>query len=220
MKNKKKIIIISSIIAIIIGLCVWDIADPPVWWRFERQKDKRAILEYVKDTYPKSVKRAGGDEFPIQFMGPYFHSVMYFELDGFVFAVTAKHGEVLFDGFKSARIMSQFDSIIQDGFMKPNGIIAKIDYFFRDGYDTYPYTGYLGVTLTVCDPALTPQEVEWFYDFYKYWEANADYLENYHVKILVMENDQSKFYISYYKDTQFADEYEFYSAFKPGPEVL
>ena len=217
MKNKKKIIIISSIIAIIIGLCVWDIADPPVWWRFERQKDKRAILEYVKDTYPKSVKRAGGDEFPIQFMGPYFHSVMYFELDGLRFAVGAKHGEISFDNYSGMRVYTQIDKIVQDGFMKPNGIIAKTTYTFVDSYDMYPYTGDLGVRVTIIDQGSTPEEIGCLYDFYNYWQSEADYLRDYLVHIDIIDNQKITYSFGFAKESNYTSEAEFYAAFEPGP---
>ncbi len=38
--TKRKIIILS-ILLVIVGLCVWDIADPPLWWQFQAQKQTR-----------------------------------------------------------------------------------------------------------------------------------------------------------------------------------
>lgn len=160
MKNKKKIIITSSIIAIIIGLCVWDIAfDPPAFWRTERIQDKRAILAYVKEKYPDAVQNKRG-KFPLQMpAGPFEDSVMYFKLDDIEFFVSARFGQMVLDGYSGARAIAQFDKIIQDGFMKPNGIIAKTTYTFVDSYDMYPYTGDLGVTIRIFDQGSTPEEI-------------------------------------------------------------
>ena len=61
--TKRKIIILS-ILLVIVGLCVWDIAAPPLWWQSNRQKDKRAILEYAKVQYGGEAKVVSSS-FPI-----------------------------------------------------------------------------------------------------------------------------------------------------------
>lgn len=157
-KPTVKRIIVLSIIAFAVIFEVFDIfVFPPAWWRFDRQRDKRAILAYVKNTYPSYIKRKGS-KFPLQLpAGPFEDSVMFFELDGIEFHVGAQDGHVTEDGYSLAKAEAQFDRIIQDGFLKPRKIKASSVYWFIDDYDIYPYTGGLEVTLAVFDQGSTPE---------------------------------------------------------------
>ena len=210
--RKRTIIII--VLTIIIGLCVWDIADPPVWWRFERQKDKRAIWEYVKDTYPDAVQNKRG-KFPLQMpAGPFEDSVMYFKLDDIEFFVSAQFGQVVLDGYSGARAIAQFDKIIQDGFFKPRGINVRVDYWFSDSYDIHPYTGDLGVTIRIFDQGSTPEEIGCLYDFYNYWQSEADFLRDYLVHIDIVENQKTTYRGAFVKESNYTSESEFYADFR------
>ncbi len=216
MYMKKRKIILLSVGAVLFGFImfnVWDIAiDPPAWWRFERQHDKSVILEYVKRNYPDA-KKIGGT-FPIPKIAE-FHkaSTMLFELEGIEFSVSAEYGEIVEDTFTKARAISQFDKIIKDGFMKPRGINSAVIYGFMDDYrETYPYTGDLSIELQA--RGSTPQEVGWLYDFYKYWKKEGAFLSDYHVTIYIYNEKSKTEYVNIKKNSEFADENEFYSAFK------
>ncbi len=212
--TKRKIIALS-IVAVTILLSVLDIfIDPPAWWRFDRQKDKKAILSYAEENYPDA-KRLGG-QFPLQMpAGPHPFSVMYFELDGINFHVGAEYGCIVDDGYCKARADAQFDKIVNDGFLKPKDITASAYYHYVDSYtETYPYTGTLRVDITVCDQGSTPQEVGWLYDFYKFWAIEGDFLKEYQVNIYIFENNVQKCFIRYNKGSIFTDEENFYSAFR------
>lgn len=214
--TKKKIIVLSALLAII-AFCVWDnFINPPAFWRADRQQDKAAILEYVKDNYPDTIKRKGG-KFPFQLpAGPQPYSVMDFELDGIKFYISARDGKVAIDGYPKARATAQIDEIIQDGFLKPRNITASTDYNFRDSYrETYPYTGGLGVEISIIDQGSTPQEIGWLYDFYEFWKKEGAFLKEYRVDILIFENHNEKAHIIYFSDSTFADETELYSALIP-----
>lgn len=218
--SKKKIIFLSVFFVIVV-FCVWDIfIDPPAWWRFDRQKDKRAILDYVENTYPDNIKRKGG-KFPLQMpAGPLESSIMYFELDGVNFAISAYDGRIGTDGYHKARAEAQFDKIIQDGFLKPRGIKATSIYRFFDDYEIYPYTGGLRVTLSVFDQGSKPEEIEWLYDFYKYWKAEGEFLTEYSVIIRIVEKDETLYHIFYNNMDEFSDESEFNAAFRLGPRTV
>ncbi len=209
-------IIVLSIISAVILLGIWDIfIDPPAWWRFERQQDKRAILAYVEEKYPNA--KSKGSKFPFQRMvGPYPASIMYFELDGVNFHVAAKRGSVISDGYSQARACAQFDKIIQDGFLKPMGKEANTHYRFVDDYDIYPYTGSLVVCLTIRDQGSTPKEVGWLYDFYKYWKNEGDFLKSYSARIDIVVNDEIVYHINYNNSSEFPNEDSFYAAFETG----
>ena len=147
-----------------------------------------------------------------------FHKAgtMYFDLDGIEFGISAEYGEIVVDGYPEARATAQFDKIIKDGFLKPGKINSSVIYSFQDDYrKTYPYTGNLYVELRVFNQGSTPQEVGWLYDFYKYWKTAGSFLKEYQVEILLYETNSKKdSYIIIKNDSEFADENEFYSAFK------
>lgn len=216
MKTKKKrLIILLSIAAIVIGFTVWDIfIDPPAWWRFERQQDKLVISEYVERNYPNA-KNTGG-QFPIQKIAEVHRaSTMYFELDEIEFKVSAEYGKIVSDGYPEARATAQIDDIIKDGFLKPKNLTAGTLYRFHDDYNNYPYTGNLYVELRV--QGLSPQDVGWLYDFYGYWKKEGEFFSDYRVDIYVNEGNENMGWIVIKKDSEFADETEFYSAFKICP---
>lgn len=218
---KKKVLIITwlSVAVAFVLFNVYDIfIDPPAWWRFDRQKDKRAILDYVENTYPDNIKRKGG-KFPLQMpAGPLESSIMYFELDGVNFAISAYDGRIGTDGYHKARAEAQFDKIIQDGFIKTRGIEkAYTRYSFLDSYkETYPYTGGLVVRLSVFDQGSTPQDVGWLYDFYKYWKNEGSFLSGYSVGIYINADEDTVYHIIYNSEKEFSDQDEFYAAFVPG----
>lgn len=135
--SKRKITVIS-ILVIVILLSVWDIfIDPPAWWRFERQKDKRAILEYVEDNYPATIRKKGG-KFPLQMpAGPFEHSVMFFELDGVNFDVSAWKGKITGDTYYEAKAEKYIRENFIDGFMNERGLSPKIKISFIMPQDYY-----------------------------------------------------------------------------------
>ena len=219
MKKKALIITLLSVAAAFVLFNVYDIfIDPPAWWRFERQRDKRVILDYVKSNYPDAKKT--GSLFPMpKIAKSHSSSVMYFTLDDVEFHVSAEFGQIKTDGYSEARATAQFDKIIQDGFMKTRGIEkAYTHYRFWDSYEEmYPYTGGLFVRISVFDQGYSAQEIGWLYDFYKYWRDAGDFLTEYMVRIEIIQKDYTTYHITYRDTEEYASESEFYSAFKSGP---
>ena len=217
----KKNIFVLSILFIVVILFVWDnFIDPPAFWRFDRQQDKKAILEYVQSNYPKTIKRKGG-KFPFQLpAGPQPYSVMNFELDGINFYIYARDGKVAVDGYYQTRAIAQFDKIIQDGFLKPRNITASTNYNFRDSYrEEYPYTGGLGVEISISDQGSRPRDLA-IYEFYKFWQNEGTFLKDYRVDFYIYENHEEKAWIVFNKETDFSDENEFYSAIERNKGIL
>lgn len=218
MKKKTLIITLLSVAVGLILFQIYDIfIDPPAWWRFERQQDKRVILDYVKSNYPDA-KKIGG-LFPVpKIAQSHRASTMYFKLDDVEFSVSAEYGKVVEDNYPRDRATVQFDKIIQDGFLKPRGITAYTHYEFADSYkEMYLYTGGLDVQLTISDQGSTLEDIIWLYDFYKYWKEEGVFLTEYTVCIRIVEKGETLYHI-YYDDTdEFSDESEFYAAFKTGP---
>lgn len=103
MKRKRKsgrvavIAILSAALIFIVFTILDTNLNPPGWWRFDRLEDKKAILSYVEENYPKTIKRTGS-KFPFQKpAGSFEHSVMSFELDGVNFNVSAWKGKITDD---------------------------------------------------------------------------------------------------------------------------
>ncbi|MDE5994175.1 MAG: hypothetical protein K2G60_01540 [Oscillospiraceae bacterium] len=171
--------IVLSIVAVLIFGVVWDIfIDPPAWWRFERQQDKKAILEYVESNYPDTIKRKGG-EFPLQMpAGPHKNSVMYFELDGINFQISAEYGEIRSDTYYEAKAEKYIRENYIDDFMNQRGLSPQIKIFFFGGIneDIRDFKGHISVKIVqgYVDGASTPKQIDWFYDFYQYWIEYCD----------------------------------------------
>ncbi len=176
--TKRKIIALS-IVAVIVFLSVWDIyIDPPAWWRSERQQDKKAILEYVENNYPDTIKRKGG-EFPLQLpAGPFEPSIMYFGLNGVDFSISAQDGKVINDTYFAVKAEKFIREKYIDDFMKSRGLSPEIKIYFMGGIDVElpDFTGVVSVNIVqkYVDGCSTPNQVSWFYDFYEYWIKNCD----------------------------------------------
>lgn len=201
--TKKRVIILSIIIAIVL-LFVWDsFIDPPVWWRFERQQDKRAILEYVENNYPNTIKRKG-EKFPLQMpAGPFEDSVMFFEYNGVNFSVSAWEGEVKRDTYYEAKAEKYIRENYIDGFMNDRGLTPDIKISFispPNHYgilgedvmgDIYDFEGRILVKITQehINGVSAPNEIVWFYDFYQYWMKNCDF-PNCAVYLYYLQNNE------------------------------
>lgn len=221
MKLTKKKIIILSVLAVVIALCIWDISAPPLWWQFDAQSNRKAILKYARAHYPDA--RIVEEYYPsakLSYTGNP-HDSITFELDGIEFLILARDGEFTADSYSRARAQAQFDKIIQDGYLNPRGLSARVGYSFLEPCgDSYPFTGSLGVEMKIESGALSPREVGWLYDFYKYWNSSVDYLNYYHLYIGITENNVEKFYIAFYSSEEsFDNEDDFYSAFKSKPDL-
>lgn len=230
--TKKRVIILSIILAIVL-LFVWDsFIDPPVWWRFERQQDKRAILEYVENNYPNTIKRKGG-KFPLQMpAGPFEDSVMFFEYNGVNFSVSAWEGEVKRDTYYEAKAEKYIRENFIDGFMNDRGLSPdiKISFVSQPSHfgmlrkdvldDVHSFEGSIHVTIkqTYIVGVSTPRDVGWFYDFYQYWMENCN-LTNCAVLIYYFPNndyatDEPSYNIEFKRgEKTFSDEDDFYAGF-------
>lgn len=213
-KNFKRFIVVFAIIFITIGFLVFCDISMLYPWQYQARRNRKAILEYVRNAYPKAIMIE--EHYQTTKFNPTNkpHDVIWFELDGIKFYIAACGGRVDCDnddGYPEARVTAQIDNIIKDGFLKPRGIKASPFYRFHDDYKkTYPYTGSLYVELRV--QGITPQEVGWLYDFYIYWKKEGSFFREYRVDILVNEGDMTD-WIIIENDSDFADENEFYSAF-------
>lgn len=183
-------------------------------WQKEARLNKSAIISYVTEHYPDAtIIKQQYESLNPNFLKSYSSDYITFKKDLLVFSIFAKGGEVIIDNYPKEKSIAKFEEIIQDGFLKPRGIVAQTQYRFLDNYETYPYTGGLSVTLRISNQGATPQEIGWLYDFYIYWKKNSTFLKSYRVYIdIVTDNDHHT--IRYLNTSEFATEEEFYAIFK------
>lgn len=226
-------VIFSAVLIFVVYTILDTNLNPPGWWRFDRLEDKRAILSYVEENYPETTRRTGS-KFPFQKpAGPFEHSVMFFELDGVNFNVSAWDGKITGDTYYEAKAEKFIRENFIDSFMDERGISPKIKMSFvipPEHYgllqknildDLYNFTGSVHITIVqdYIDGVSVPKDVGWFYDFYQYWMKNCD-LENCTVSIQYRRNkdystNEVSYMISFRKGVKtFSNEDEFYSAFK------
>lgn len=218
-ERKRKKLRKLAVVGVLILLFVADnFIFPPAWWRFERQADKNAIVDYVSRYYPKNTKRVGFS-FPLQFpAAPHQASAIYYELDGIKFYVAAEKGRIVEDTYMRKRAEKQFDEIIIDGFFDPKGLSPGIDYWFKKEDFIYPYTVYNGhVSVLVREMGNSPRELGWLYDFYKYWKQECEFLKSYSVELCVVAHyDETlieEYSLTFHKADEFTED-RFYSAFR------
>lgn len=229
--TKKRVISLLVVVALILFGVVDIFIDPPAWWRFERQQDKKAILSYAEENYPDA-KRLGG-QFPLQMpAGPFESSVMYFELDGIDFSISALDGEITGDTYYEAKTDKYIRENYIDNFMNDKGLTPdiKISFVSPLGHfgmlrkdmldDVHSFEGSIHVTIkqTHIVGVSTPREVGWFYDFYQYWMENCD-LTNCAVLIYYFPNNdyatnEPSYNIEFKRgEKTFSDEDDFYKHF-------
>lgn len=216
--TKRKIILLS-ILLVIVGLCVWDIADPPLWWQFNRQKDKRAILEYAKVQYNGEAKVVSSS-FPIinpGLVGPPEDSVMRFKYNNTIFPISAKNGKVINDGYHRARAEDGIEKIMDVGFFQQRNIKADYQYFFPHGapkgsFEEFDDSVEIIITFKGKNPLEKPQDVTWLYDFYLYW-TEVSPLNNYSITLSYYTSENSYYDIKFTEDSVFKDSGDFYAGF-------
>lgn len=210
------LMIAVAFIGVFLTSCVSCIVCPETW-SISAKENRAAILEYTKKNYPEA--KIVKEHYPSAEFNPTNnpHDWILFEFDGINFTINARDGQIDYDGYWDAKVIAQFNNIIQDGFLKPRGIDETVHYRFKDNYkEIYPYTGSLGIYIQVNDQGSTAREVGWLYDFYMFWKKEGAFLKDYRVDIDIYEGYDKKSYIIYYNDSEFINESDFYSAFKAG----
>ena len=225
MKNKKKIIIISSIIAIIIGLCVWDFADPPLWWQFDAHENKRAMLKYAQENYPGAkITYQNYESNKITILGNVSIDSISLEWNDVAFSILAQNGKVIRDNYWSGVSYKAIDEKFLKPFFESQDIKADLEIyataagvFLRDnpGSDITQFNG-VGNDIIIRPKKIkgkeTPQDLGWMYDFYCYWQENTT-LPSYTVTLIYPPVLKGDYFIHFTEYSNFQSEEEFYAAF-------
>lgn len=216
-KSRKNIaitccVLLAVLLAAFIISCVI-LRKYPYLWREKTKVNRNAIIEYAGEHYPGAVIVDEYYESAKVLVTKIPRDYIKFEWNDIEFNICTQDGQVIIDGYYEARATAQIDNIIEAGFLKPRNIIAGTNYRFHDDYrETYPYTGSLYVELRA--NGATPQEIGWLYDFYMYWKEEGAFFREYQVNFKIYEGGVEKGHMVFRNDSEFANEDEFYSAFK------
>ncbi len=207
-------IVSGAVLAFVILMIILN-ANLLLPWQKGARRNKQVILEYAAEHYPDAEILEQKFNSAHFFVWNNILDCIIFKYDNLEFGITAEAGEILVDGYYQARVNAQFDRIIQDGFFKPRGITAQTHYGFSDNYyEEYPYTGGLGLIVRIRDQGTTPQEIGWLYDFYKYWNEKAAFLDSYSVFIDIVADNVHLHEVRFIDSDVFTSAEEFYTVFK------
>ena len=216
----KKKIILLCVLALLIGLIIWDFADPPLWWQSEAQQNQKVILDYAKEHYPNAkivqeVYQSTGLNFT---SNP--HDYIVFEQNGVTFSIWANDGEFWGENFKTSSICQLITTELIDKFFVPRGLNVHSSFSFMGEELVEDISQYKGrilvdIILEYEKGRNTPASLDWIYDFYVFWQ-NESFLKSYIVCLEYrINNDVSnKYEMTFTEETSFENAEEFYAAFK------
>ncbi len=214
--TKRKIIALS-IVAVIILLSVWDILDPPLWWQFEAQKNKRAAIEYVNTNYPDAKFVKGyyrSTEFnPENNLGDQFA----FDLDDVRFIIDVDDGRIVFDFYWNAYAEYQLYNTYLKPFVESRNITTEFEYiefdlarFYKNNpnADISQFDGSVDfrILLHYDEESINPESLGWLYDFYIYCKEILPF--SYTVTIISKESSTI-----FSNESEFENEDAFYNSF-------
>lgn len=217
-KHPFRYIAVAVIVIGMIGLCIWDIADPPLFWQKEAQQNQKVILEYAKEHYPNAkIIEEKYESNKFNWSANPLDQIV-FEQDGVQFAIWANDGEFGGDNFLSAKASQYIKREIIEPFIIPRNITAKYGVYFSGKAPEGPVVEYdegIRIHLNVISDYQkdTPEKSGWLYDFYIYFQSESN-LKDYQVSIQYRVNDDSYYLLRFREDSTFASYEEFYNAFQ------
>lgn len=202
----------------IIALIILDFANPPLWWQFEAQKNKRAAIEYVQTNYPgaKFVKgHYRSTKFnPENNLGDQFA----FEQDDVRFIIDVDDGRIVYDFYWNAYAEHQLYNTYLKPFVESRNITAEFEYiefdlaqFYKNNpnADISQFDGSVDFRILLYndEESKNPESLGWLYDFYCYCKENIN-LSSYTVTIFCRESS-----IIFADESEFKNEADFYNSF-------
>lgn len=217
-KHPFRYIAVAVIVIGVIGLIVWDHVDPPLWYHFEAQKNKRVIMEYAEEHFPeaKIVEEHYNSAIPFQTSNKFDYIV--FDQDGVQFSILANDGRLLHDNYLTSKASQYIKREIIEPFIISRNITAKYEVHFSGKAPVGSVVEYeegIRVHLSVKSDYQkdTPEKSGWLYDFYIYFQSESN-LKDYQVSIQYRVNDDLYYMLRFQEDSTFASSEEFYNAFQ------
>lgn len=219
-KHKFKLVFIMCAIMVIgvIGLCVWDHVDPPLWYHFEAQKNKSVIMEYAEEHFPEAriVEEHYNSAIPFQTSNKFDYIV--YDQDGVQFSILANDGRLLHDNYLTSKASQYIKREIIEPFIIPRNITASYEVYFSGKAPVGPVVEYdegMRIHFNVKSDYQkdTPEKSGWLYDFFIYFQSESN-LKDYQVIINYRTNNGVRYKLRFQEDSTFASSEEFYSAFQ------
>ncbi len=222
-RSRAKNVVLSIFVVI---LCLFSISikimndlPPPKWYHFEAQKNKRVIMEYAEEHFPKAKIVEERYDSAIPFLTSNRFDQIVFEQDGVRFAIWANDGEFWGENYLGSKAIQYIEREIIEKYLNSKGITALYDCSMPYGVPTGEVTEFEGIIIVKIIPDYEvgkdmPCQVEWLYDFYEYWQSESN-LINYQVCIEYRVNDDLYYVLRFQEDSTFANSEEFYNAFRP-----
>lgn len=174
---KAKVLLMFALI--VVGLIIWDFVDPPLWFHFEAQENKKVIMEYAREHFPDSivVKENYGSTVPFATANKLDY--ILFEKDGVQFSIWANDGIILGENYLSAKGSQYIKREIIEKFLKPRNIKATCSIYFDGAKPVGSISDYNDRIRIHIAPEYVfgkndPRELGWLYDFYLYLYEHSE----------------------------------------------
>ncbi|MCH5208631.1 MAG: hypothetical protein J1F04_07075 [Oscillospiraceae bacterium] len=179
----KRVLTFLSVIFVIVGTLV--VCDKAMLypWQSHTRSNRKAMLEYAHKNYPEA--KIVKENYPsLKFnVTAQPHDVIWFELDGVEFFISARDGKVSDDRYGVALMEKAVREDYLNDFFVQRGLSYRVGITF---YDRIPLpteqvidpknlteTISLDIVLEYEEDKQTPRDFDWFYDFYCYWKEKC-----------------------------------------------
>ncbi len=214
-KRHKRAIII---LLILLALNIWDFADPPLWWQFGAQDNKRAILAYVNEKYPGA--EIVQQSYPSTQFNPTNvpQDFIIFQYDNVEFAITARQGEFMYDSFHKSKASQFIENEYLNHFF---GIESKPEHHISfegdpcDDLSKYAGRAELYFPVLKKDGYNKPEEITWAYDFFVFWKEIC-IIPRYNITFTLIVNmyNGEHYNMTCNQDSNFINAKEFFDSFE------
>lgn len=226
-QKRRKILINTSVIISIIALTVVCYKNFLMPWQFPLFRDKMAVVEYVNREHPgsKLVEQNIGYRVVGYFipMGIETDCDVTFEKDGFRYEVSAKKGKAYGDFHNPRKLENEVRLFIKENFLDPRGI-ENVDIYCRFSFNEYhnavpeqwsDYYDSYTVRLFIRGQGTTIYDIDWVYDFYKFWKKSMIFPPDWYLTISLTNADNTDSYGVLYAsyESNFKSKSEMYEYF-------
>ncbi|MBD5129187.1 MAG: hypothetical protein HDT43_04610 [Ruminococcaceae bacterium] len=224
---KKTIKTLGIIVVLVVLVCVFVefLSKHPYLWHYQAGRNRIAILEYAKENYPEA--EIVEEYYPSAKFSPTNkpYDTIVFDFNDLKFFIRARDGKVnekSDDGYGAAIMRREIREKYLDDFFRQIDLPYNVQIYFADQwpqkYDVLDsYKGSIQLEFeSEYDDSKTPQDFDWFYDFYCYWRDICP-TRGFTLRFYYWTANQEKYLIYCDSGSEFDSKEEFYSASKRLP---